>query len=802
VVSFKRLLSYLWTVLLACSLAFSCPSASAAAGQTDGQKVAQKKKSKKKVKKKRGKSRKKVREPAGEEEIEDVEDIEDIEDVEDDQEPTTKTIEKKEEKKEKEESVAKPPVPPPAVKKEKIPKEPDTPGEADIEDLVPADVESDLMDEFDLLMEEEIVYSAAKHQQYIAESPSAITVITREMIEATHCTNVACLMRQVPEVDVRWVISSYAVVGARALTDAFYGDKTMVLVDGREVNIELFGVAIWQALPVHMEEIDRIEVIRGPGSALYGPNAHSMVVAITTRETADSAARVMLGGGEFGLLSLHAGVDQRLGSFRLHTSVSRETTGAWRVRNHREGEVLRGRLRVGYGLGKSTLTLDLGATDIGGLIYTSLGPVRANSGVLGHAFLAYQSDWLRAQVAYSMMKADFSIDLPLYYLDIKMGELPESIEFFSGNLDTDIQLTFSPFKYNLLILGASYRFFTMISDNMDPKTSYEHRFGVFIHDEHEMTENLTLTGSLRLDYNNITPTPVTISPRIALVWRFTETQLVRIAFGQAFRKPCYYNTTTHITGVKNEPGFEGLPDFVHDNFGNPDLENESITALEAGYRGHFFDNSFIVEGDVFYNRYRNTINFHFEMNVDPTLGVPDFGTSVMEFRNEGREIDSLGGSVSLTYRLKKTLRVNLNYTLRYSWYTSASADPTEAGQQGDRVAWEPIHLVNLSLHYLHEKGLRLGLAGHAASESELALPEHGGLFDDVITVENPAMFFLSAYLAWRVNLDSLWIEGGVRAFNALELPFRDTPAVMRSDGVLLGGRQIGRQIFVFIRGSI
>ena len=660
--------------------------------------------------------------------------------------------------------------------------------------------EDDLMAEFDLLMEEEIVFSAAKHQQYIAESPSAVTVITREMIEATHCTNVACLLRQVPEVDVRWVISSYAVVGARALTDAFYGDKTMVLVDGREVNIELFGIPMWQALPVHLEEIERIEVIRGPGSALYGPNAHSMVVAITTRETADSAARVMLGGGEFGLLSLRAGVDQRFGSFRVHISGSRDTTGAWRERNQQEGEVNRGRIRVDYQLEKSTLTLDLGATDIGGLIYTSLGPARANSGLLGHAFFAFLSDWLRAQISYSLMQADFSIDLPLNYGDIKMGELPESIEFFSGNLDTDIQLTFSPFKYNLLILGASYRFFTMISDNMDPETSYEHRFGVFVHDEHKLMERLTLTGSLRLDYNNITPTPVTVSPRLALVWRFTETQLVRIAFGQAFRKPCYYNTTTHITGVKNEPGFEGLPDFVHDNFGNDDLENESITALEAGYRGHFFDNSFVVEGNVFYQRYRNTINFHFEMNVDPTLGVPDFDTSVMEFRNEGREVDSLGGSISLTYRLMKQLRVNLNYTLRYSWYIAD--DPSTDSLEGDRVAWEPMHLLNLSLNYLQEKGLRTGLAVHAASESDLAMPEHGGLFDEVVSVHNPAKWFLSAYLAWRVNLEPFWFEGGVRAYNALELPFRDTPAVMRPDGVLLGGRLIGRQIFVYLRGAI
>ncbi len=659
--------------------------------------------------------------------------------------------------------------------------------------------EDDLMAEFDLLREEEIVFSAAKHQQYIAESPSAVTVITREMIANTHCTNVACLLRQVPEVDVRWLTSSYPVIGARALTDAFYGDKALVLVDGREVNTELFGIPLWQALPVHLEDIERIEVIRGPGSALYGPNAHSMVVAITTRQTADRAAEVFLGGGEFYQTSLFVRANKHLGDFRLHASGGRITTGAWRKQDHREGEVNQGRLRVDYQAGKSTLTLEAGATGISGLIYTSLGPAEAKQGMLGHVFFVYDSDWLRAQVSYSTLSADMAIDLPLEYQGTKMGELPEIIPFFSGNLDTEVQTTWSPFEGSLLIAGLSYRWFTMVSENMAQETSYEHRLGVFIHHENKIVERLTLTDSFRLDYNSVTPTAFTVSPRVALVWRFTDIQLLRVAFGQAFRKPCYYNTSTHITGVRSEPSFKGLAGFVEENFGNDELENESITALEAGYRGHFFDNSLVVEGDVFYNRYRDTINFHFEMNVDE-FGMPDFDTSVMEFRNEGREVDSLGGSVSLTYRLRKALRLSLNYTLRYSWYIAD--DPSTNSQKGDRVAWEPMHFLNLAVHYLQERGLRTGLAVHAASDSDLALPEHGGLFDEVISVHNPAKWFLSAYLAWRTNLDPFWLEAGIRAFNAIEMPFRDTPAVARPDGVLLGGGLIGRQVFVYFRGNI
>ena len=95
------------------------------------------------------------------------------------------------------------------------------------------------------------VYTAARHEQNIFESPSAITVITREQIENTHCTDVICLLRQVPEVDVRRVLPGFIVVGARAMTEDF-GNKTLVMVDGREINQELFGVALWQSLPIHL----------------------------------------------------------------------------------------------------------------------------------------------------------------------------------------------------------------------------------------------------------------------------------------------------------------------------------------------------------------------------------------------------------------------------------------------------------------------------------------------------------------------------------------------------------------------
>ena len=175
----------------------------------------------------------------------------------------------------------------------------------------------------------------------------------------------------------------------------------------------------------------------------------------------------------------------------------------------------------------------------------------------------------------------------------------------------------------------------------------------------------------------------------------------------------------------------------------------------------------------------------------------------MKFQNTGREADSAGGSVSLTYRVK-TLRLSANYTFRHSWYI---ADPpggpaaTEAGK-GERVPWEPAHLANLSFHYIPKNGPRFGMSLHGHSSCDLAWQEGGSLFGDSILIHSRPAYFISGFLAWRYSTRSWWAEVGVRAFNILNAGFRDLPAMARPDGGELGGELLGRRIFLFLRGSI
>jgi iron complex outermembrane receptor protein len=644
-----------------------------------------------------------------------------------------------------------------------------------------------------------VVTSAAKHEQDIAESPSAITVITREQIENTHCTDVACLLRQIPEVVVMRIVPMWTSVGARALTND-WGDKALVLIDGQEVNVEVFGIAMWQALSVYLDDIERIEIIRGPGSALYGANAHSLVVSIITRPASGDGAEAVTWGAEHDHAGFHLRASKVFGDWRLQLSGGHEFSGHWQHQDTREAEVTRLRLRADHqsDWGDSTLQLGLLASD--GTVFALLFPGSANDTLLANLSASHRTDYLRARISLGLGRADVFLDIPLFFGDLILGKVKEPYQFFTSTLDGQLEFSWSPFSDNLLIAGLNYRWITFLSQQNDPEENHQQRFGVFLHGEQRLWETLVLTAGVRFDYNTITP--IAVSPRVAVVWQFLNDQYLRLSFGMAFRKPSFLNTSLHMTNIESSPEVAGMAKFSRDSLGNSDLGNESITSFEAGYIGRFLNDELMAEADIFYNRYRDTVNLHTQ--VVTSLGIPDLNRSILEFRNLGMEADSIGGSVSLSYRLRKTLWVSFNYSTRYSWYIAdpqdLSAGPTT--KKGDRVAWEPTHQGNLSFHYLQDHGLRIGAALHGVSSLEMYLKKDGDLFQQMIPVSNPAHWFASGFVAWRVVFYPGWIEIGVRAYNILETRFKDRSSVTRLDGTEDGGELIGRRISFFLRGAI
>ncbi len=663
--------------------------------------------------------------------------------------------------------------------------------------------ELDLGAEFDLLEEEAVVFSAAKHEQTISDSPSTITVITRDEIANTHCLSIACLLRQVPEIEVRRLRLGNHSVGARALATEL-NDKGQLLIDGQEFNAEAFGMALWQSLPIHVEDIERIEVVRGPGSALYGANAHSLVVSITTRR--QEGVEAFVASGEHERSSVHVRAGVKTGAWRLNLAAGIEQGANRLLPDLSEMQMQRIRAIVEMDSSLGTTGLQLGLVHHDGDFYNNLSPMVLHDTWLASAMINHQADWWKAHVWFGVDKTGLEIKLPLMVRlsgqgdYVELGSMPDLIDVLSTTLDAEFQLDFNPWAGNHLLGGANYRWLTYLSDDNDPSTVNQHRVGVFLQDEQRLWEQLLITLGVRMDYNSITP--LSFSPRAALVWRYVPTQALRLSFGQAFRKPSFLNTSFHVVGVEGSALSPNFGDFIQRSIGNEDLNNERITAFELGYRGRFLNAAITLEADAFFNMYRDIIDFEYNVQFD-AFGLPDLANSRLRFQNMGADVNTGGGSVALTWRYEKVLRVQVNYTYRYSWYVT---DPLTSGvsgrEAGDRVEWEPAHLANAAVHYAAPLGLRVGLAAHARSAFERVWTADGRLLGAQVMIRNPANLFFSGYLSYRMELDDRWLEAGVRALDIFDRRFRDGTSVTRFDGVDMGSQVMSRRVVLFVRGGL
>ena len=131
-------------------------------------------------------------------------------------------------------------------------------------------------------IEEVIVVTASRTEQLLLEAPTAIIVIRAEDIALSPAQNYADLMRGVPGLNVTQTSARDVNMSARSSTNTLDASQ-LVLVDGRTVYLDFFGFVAWDLLPLDFSEIEQIEVIRGPGSAVWGANAMSGVVNIITK---------------------------------------------------------------------------------------------------------------------------------------------------------------------------------------------------------------------------------------------------------------------------------------------------------------------------------------------------------------------------------------------------------------------------------------------------------------------------------------------------------------------------------------
>jgi iron complex outermembrane receptor protein len=452
------------------------------------------------------------------------------------------------------------------------------------------------------------VTSVSKKEQSLSKAAAAIFVITQEDIRRSGATNIPDLLRMVPGLDVAQINANSWAVSARGFNHQF-SDKLLVLIDGRAVYTPLFAGVYWDTQDVPLEDIERIEVIRGPGATVWGANAVNGVINIITKSAAETQGGLLIAGG--GTQDLALGMAQYGG--KIGKDASYRVFAKYLDQNHlpnltgQNGEDGWHLSHVGFRTDasltqKDSLTVEgdlYGGTEGAnfGHIVSIAPPVDENVNgsekIPGGDIL---SRWNHVFSSRSDTRLQFYFDR--YERDGR--ELSENRDTF----DLDFQHHLALGARHDLIWGVDYRHssdFTVgtIDQAWVPAGGALQLFSTFAQDEIVLKpDRVFLTVGTKLENNYYAGWDVDPSVRVA--WTPTKRHTFWTAVSRAARTPDRRNEDADIN-IAAFPGPGGVPALLT-LLGNPEEKSEHVVAYEAGYRAQPAG-PFSIDVATFFNTY-------------------------------------------------------------------------------------------------------------------------------------------------------------------------------------------------------
>jgi len=425
------------------------------------------------------------------------------------------------------------------------------------------------------------VTSVVRRDARLDESAASLYVITAEDIRRSGATTLPEVLRLAPNLQVaRQTSVSYA-ISARGFNNAV-GNKLLVLIDGRVVYTPVFSGVFWEMQDTMLEDIERIEVISGPGAALWGSNAVNGVINVTTKSAASTQG---------GLASADIGTTERGGAYR-HGGETEAGT-AYRVyARGRDWDRTFGRngfnARDEWKRAQAGFRTDWQSQDdrftVQGDVYSGRSEHRGFAGALeltphriaGHNLLG---QWTRS--------LDSGADIRVQAFFDRLRR--EEVIIFQPDVRTlDVEFQHSvPLESSMFQWGGGYR---RASDDVKagvfssfrPPSRTMEWVNLFVHHERPLTSALDLTLALKLESNPFTG--VEILPNARLAWNASETSFWWMSASRAVRSPSRYDHDVFFP--ENPP---------HIVAGGPDFVSEVANVIEVGYRSRA---SSVVSFDV------------------------------------------------------------------------------------------------------------------------------------------------------------------------------------------------------------
>jgi len=518
---------------------------------------------------------------------------------------------------------------------------------------------------------ETVVVTGGRREELVRYTPAAISVIGSDEIQATPVQNYADLLRSTPGVNVIQFSARDVQFTARGAASQS-SNKTLALVDGRPAYQPYYGMIIWDLLGVDFDEIKQVEVMRGPGSALWGTNALTGVVNIITRDPdEDLGTHVRLGAGSLDTADVglrHAGLRGRLG-YKL--SASFFTQQAWERPSalpdgtplptypNQGADRVSGSARLDFKQNANTLwRADAGYASAGGGIVTVVGPQEARPMRQGFGRLLFERDTTRVGVSFDA-----------HYAKVASLLSPNVVTFSYQSLQVEAEHRFV-LPRQVITLGGSGRFHHF-DINVAPNQHTRQEAGLVADTEIFVSDAVRVRAGGRLDW--FTSFGTAFSPRIGLVVEPIKGHTFRAAYNRAYVAPSFLENfllfeTGTVVGLPTGPF--ALPFLAK---GNEDLDPLTDQAVEVGYTGVIGGRA-TVSVSLYRNKTKGEITLvptefyspvspppGWPLPVDVLAGLPL--PKVLTEANLGEVIDA-GIETSIDARLSPGLSMFANYSFQ------------------------------------------------------------------------------------------------------------------------------------------
>ena len=459
------------------------------------------------------------------------------------------------------------------------------------------------------------VTSVSKRTQKVADAAAAIFVITQEDIRRSGATSIPEALRMVPGVEVARIDENKWAIGSRGFNGRF-DNKLLVLIDGRSVYTPLFSGVYWNVQDVMLEDVDRIEVIRGPGATLWGANAVNGVINIITKSakaTQGALLTAAAGSQEATAESVRYGGKLKDKTYyRVYGKYydwypSIDATGAtasdgWHA------------LRGGFRVDSNATNKDL-LTVQGDLYHDRFGETLTVPSLTSPTFSStfpnngYNSGGnLLGRWNHSFSRS--STSLQMYYDRTNIAD-PSVFGDHESVYDIDFQHDMHLGEFQELVWGLGYR---SVQDSngssftvaLQPQHSSLNHYSAFVQDEVTfLRDRVHVTVGSKFEHDPFTGFEV--EPNVRLLGTISKEQAVWAAVSRAVRTPALTEEGLQLNEAIIPPGTPPLNSplpVVAAIFGSSLFKSEDLLAYELGYRVQA-TNSVSLDVAAFYNDYTN-----------------------------------------------------------------------------------------------------------------------------------------------------------------------------------------------------